>query len=195
MRSLPSPSPDPQLLALASRPSVTLPTGAQGPDQRGAVIPPICACIRSRVSRWGRQVFRTTNRTVPEWRDLSMAKCARMSVGTAGAGTPAIAVCEAMVCAGRATGLSSTSRDAGGPRVWRLIAPRSRAIRPVRVDPVLLRYVASSLQCGRFHGKASACLREAGESARPLAEEAARSGDSPGVRTRAASLLATWGRR
>jgi eukaryotic-like serine/threonine-protein kinase len=59
-------------------------------------------------------------------------------------------------------------------------------------DPVLLAEVIRSLQSPRFHRSAGAFLRELGDPARVLLEEAARSHDSPAVRARAASLVETW---
>ena len=59
-------------------------------------------------------------------------------------------------------------------------------------DPVLLAEVIRSLQSPRFHRRAGAFLRELGDPARVLLEEAARSHDSPAVRSRAASLVETW---
>jgi tetratricopeptide (TPR) repeat protein len=59
-------------------------------------------------------------------------------------------------------------------------------------DPVLLAEVIRSLQSSRFHRRAAAFLRELGDPARVLLEQAARSHDSPAVRARAASLVEMW---
>ncbi len=64
-----------------------------------------------------------------------------------------------------------------------------------RSDGVLIRHVIRSLMSDRFHAQAIHFLaRDLGEPAKPYVEEAARSHDSPSVRSRAAYLLATWDR-
>ena len=56
-------------------------------------------------------------------------------------------------------------------------------------DPVLVGHVISSLQSWRFHPTASAFLRQLGDPARPMLEQAARRHESPSVRSRAAMLI------
>ena len=59
-------------------------------------------------------------------------------------------------------------------------------------DPVLNGDVISSLQSWRFHPTAAAFLRQLGDPARPMLEQAARRHESPSVRSRAAMLIQRW---
>ena len=59
-------------------------------------------------------------------------------------------------------------------------------------DPVLIGHVISSLQSWRFHPTAAAFLRQLGDPARPMLEQAARRHESPSVRSRAAMLIQRW---
>ncbi len=59
-------------------------------------------------------------------------------------------------------------------------------------NPVLLGHLIEGLQSSRFHPRASAMLREIGEPAKPLLENAARDNPSSSVRARAAALLRRW---
>jgi hypothetical protein len=61
-------------------------------------------------------------------------------------------------------------------------------------DPALVNHVIESLQSARFHDKAAAFLRELGEPARPLIEQAGRAHENPIVRTRVTELLEAWNR-
>ena len=56
-------------------------------------------------------------------------------------------------------------------------------------DPVLVGHVISSLQSWRFHPTAAAFLRQLGDPARPMLEQAAQRHESASVRSRAAILV------